>query len=326
MDENKIELSEEERAALQEAASGEPSTEAPEERAARVRISEYNFRRPGQLSATQLRALNTIHEFFVKTIVGRTGNGPAIQLSRLSVDTVSYSSFVGSLSNPCFIVQLQSGTGETVLMDMDLPVARALSGALLGGLGDDEDADAPLTSVEQSIAGSWVEKTLPVLTEAWSMSFAVEFSLQTIETDPRFIQVMPDETPVVVMSFRLNCGSASGRFSICYPLESMQAMLEGLSLRMTGDQETAVDAAGNSEHLLKSLKKVPFDLYVELGRSTLLASQLIHMRVGDVLCLDRRVDEPLDIFFGDRRVLKARLGKQGDQLAVQVTGRCRHED
>lgn len=326
MDENNISLSDEERAALREASAGEPSTEAPAERASSVKVSEYNFRRPGQLSSTQLRALNTVHEFFVKKIQGRTENGPAVQIARLSVDTVSYSSFVSSLNNPCFIVQLQCNSGETVLMDMDLSVARALSGALLGDLDDDAPSDAPLTSIEQSIAGSWVEKTLPVLTEAWSMSFAVEYALQTIETDPRFIQVMPDETPVVVMAFKLTCGAAAGQFSICYPLESMQGMLEGLSLRMTGDQETAVDAAGNSEHLLTSLKKVPFDLYVELGSTTVLANQLIRMKTGDVLCLDRRVDEPLDVFLGSRRVFKARFGKKGDQLAVQLTGRCSEED
>lgn len=326
METNDTTLSPEELSALREAAPSEESTVAPEERSAAVKVVEYNFRQPGQLSSTQLRALNTVHEYFSKNMQSSRLSGVDIQLARLAVETVSFSSFIGSLSNPCFVVQLACDPNEIVLIDMDIPVARSLSTVMLGDLGGDEPGQTPLTSIEQSLAGGWVEKALPILADAWAMSTPVSFELKTIETDPRFIQVMPDETSVVVMTFHLTVGSVTGQFSICYQLEPLQPMLEGLSLRMTGEDGAPVDTSTNSERLLTSLKKVPFDMHAELGCSTLLANQLIRLSVGDVVCLDRNMDEPVDLYLGDRPVFRAQLGRKGDQLAVQVTGRVTEEE
>jgi len=322
-------LSAEELSALRTAAAGEEPQELPETRSACVKVIAYNFRQPGQLSSTQLRALNTIHEFLAKRILEDSPGGlnRPVQLRRLAVDTVSYRSFIGSLKNPCFMVQLTGQAEAPVLMDMELPVARALAAALLG----DSDSEAPdddkaLTSIEQSLAGSWVAKLLPLLTDAWSMSVSVKFNLKTIETDPRFVQVMPNESPLVVLTFQLQIGTVKGRFSICYPLEPLQQMLEGISLKMTGAEEGANDAARNSERLLASLKKVPFELRAELGCSTLLTSQLVRLQLGDVLCLDRSIHEPIDVYLGSRRVFQARLGRKGDALSLQVSARCTTND
>ena len=303
----------------------EPSA-GKKEPPASIKISDYNFRRPGQLSSTQLRALNTVHEFFAKKVRGGNIGGVSVNLTRLGVDTISYSNFIGSLNNPCFTIHLSCTPSETVLFDLEIPVARALTTSMLGDRGGEDQKETPLTSIEQSLASGWLEKTLPMLSEAWSMSSVAEFGFRTIEADPRFIQVMPDETPVVVMAFNMTVGPVRGQFSICYPLAPLQPMLEGLCLRMKGKDEEVTDAATNSERLLSSLKKVPFDLRAELGCSTLLASQLIRMRVGDVICLDRDIHESLDLYLGDRPVFKARLGRKGDQLAVQVAGRFSMKD
>ena len=322
-------LSEEERNALRGASTVEEEPQAkPEERAASVKVVEYNFRQPGQLSSTQLRALNTVHEFFAKSVQNNRVGDVDVSLARLSVETLSYSSFIAAQSNPCFIVQLAYGGSDVALIDIDVPVARGLTSTLLGDLGGADSGEVPaLTSIEQSIAAGWIEKLLPVLSDSWSMSQKVDFALRTIETDPRFIQVMPDETAVVVMAFRIQTGGIQGRFSICYPLEPLQPMLEGLSLRMTGSNDSAAEEASSQDKLLASLKKIPFEMRAEIGQSSLLASQLLRLKVGDVICLDRSIYEPaVDLYLESNRVFKARLGRKGDQLAVQVAGRYTDED
>jgi len=66
---------------------------------------------------------------------------------------------------------------------------------------------------------------------------------------------------------------------------------------------------------------VPLELRAELGASVVQTGQLARLKVGDVLCLERFLGDPLDLYLGTRRVFSAMLGRKGDRLAVQVSER-----
>jgi flagellar motor switch protein FliM len=110
-----------------------------------------------------------------------------------------------------------------------------------------------------------------------------------------------------------------GQLTLCYPLEPLQELLEGMSLRMSGGDDDDVEQSGDS--ILASLKCVPFELRAELGRSHIRASQLATLRKGDVLCLDRSIHDPVDVLLGNNVVFEAGLGKKGDNLALQIRKR-----
>lgn len=316
-------LSADELAALRAVTRSDEPAEAPGERAAQVKVVSYNFRQPGQLSVPQLRALKVVHEYFSKRLAEtRAGLPVDVALNLLSVDTVSYTHFIGGVKNPCFLAELTTRFEPPVLLDLDLPLAHLLAVRLLGDTGAVEAQSGPLTAIEQSLSASWVRRTLPLLAEAWALSTPVEFRLKGIETDPRFVQVMSDEDPVVVMVFRLHLGAAQGDCTLCYPLEPLQELLEGMSRRMMGAEDAQDDSAGNSGRLLAAFKRVPFELRAELGVSSIRTGQLAQLKVGDVLCLERNLGEPLDLYLGSRRIFSAMMGHLGDRLAVQIHGRC----
>ncbi|MDF7808000.1 FliM/FliN family flagellar motor switch protein [Pontiellaceae bacterium B12219] len=315
-------LSPDEMAALRDVAVSEMDAADAGERAARVQVTSYNFRQPGRLSAAQLRALKMVHEFFAKGLSEDRPGGINLpfELGLLSVETISYSNFMGSLENPCFMAQLSSRFEQPVLMEIDLRVVRMLVSYILGDKDEGSEEEArKLTSIEQAIAGNWLEGLLPLLGESWTLSAPVEFGLKSIECDPRFVQVMPDDSPVVSLTFRLQVGTVKGQLTLCYPLEPLQELLEGMSVRMSGGDDDAVEQSGDS--ILASLKRVPFELRTELGRSHIRAGQLATLRKGDVLCLDRSIHEPVDVLLGNNVVFEAALGKKGDNLALQICKR-----
>jgi flagellar motor switch protein FliM len=319
----KTSLSADELVALRAVTRTEEPSDPPDERAARVKVLNYNFRQPGQLSVTQLRALKVVHEYFSKRLAeARPGLNVDVVLNLLSVDTVSYTHFIGSVANPCFLAQITSRFEHPVLLDLDLPLAHLLAIRLLGDTGEVEVSHDALTAIEQSLSASWIRRVLPLLSEAWALSAEVDLTLKVIETDPRFVQVMSDDDPLVILAFNLQIGAVQGQFTVCYPLEPLQEMLEGMSRRMVGADEAPEDKAGNRDRLLASFKRVPFELRAELGTSSVLTGQLARLKVGDVLCLERNVCEPLDLYLGKRRVFSAVLGRKGDRLAVQLNGRC----
>lgn len=324
MTEQEQTLSADEMDALREVASPETAEPVFIADSAKVQVLSYNFRQPGRVSGSQLRALKVVHEYFAKRFSEvRPGglNSLSFDLSLLSVETVSFANFMGAMGNPCFLTQLSSRFDQPVLMEIDLPLMGMLVARTLGDDSPAESTPRVLTSIEEAIAGQWIESVLPILGESWELSAPVSFGLKGIDSDPRFVQVMPDDSPVVSLSFRFQAGDAIGQMTLCYPLEPLQELLEGMSLKMSGSKDGEDDSDQDANRVLQALKGVPFELRAELGRCAITASQLTTLKTGDVLCLDRTIRDSVDIYLGNNHIFDARFGRKGDAQALQILKR-----
>lgn len=69
--------------------------------------------------------------------------------------------------------------------------------------------------------------------------------------------------------------------------------------------------------------QVPIEIVVSVGKSRPLVRDLLRLRAESVLPLDRRVDDPVELYVGDRLIARGELeeldGDQAGQLAVRLT-------
>lgn len=69
--------------------------------------------------------------------------------------------------------------------------------------------------------------------------------------------------------------------------------------------------------------QVPIEIVVSLGRARPQVRDLLRLRRDSVLALDRRVEDPVDLFVGDRLIARGVLeeldGEQAGQIAVRLT-------
>ena len=69
--------------------------------------------------------------------------------------------------------------------------------------------------------------------------------------------------------------------------------------------------------------QVPIEIRVSVGRARPLVRDLLRMRRDAVLPLDRRVDDPVELYVGDKLIARGELqeldGDQAGQLAVRLT-------
>lgn len=84
----------------------------------------------------------------------------------------------------------------------------------------------------------------------------------------------------------------------------------------SGDEKAAgVGLAPN----LDMLKHVEVTLEVKVGAATLSVAELFALKAGNVLELDRDVEEPVDILLNGKRVAVGHLAVAGDKLGVRIT-------
>ncbi len=71
------------------------------------------------------------------------------------------------------------------------------------------------------------------------------------------------------------------------------------------------------------LASVPIEITISVGRARPLIRDLLQMGTNAVLPLDRRVDDPVELFVGDRLIARGELeeleGENKGQLAVRLT-------
>ena len=65
---------------------------------------------------------------------------------------------------------------------------------------------------------------------------------------------------------------------------------------------------------------------VVLGKTLISVSDFVGLAPGDIIRLDKHVDEELDIYVSDIRKFTALPGSVGDDYAVRITSIIREED
>lgn len=72
-----------------------------------------------------------------------------------------------------------------------------------------------------------------------------------------------------------------------------------------------------------ALGQVPIEIVVSVGRARPLVRDLLRLRRDSVLALDRRIEDPVELYVGDRLIARGQLeeldGEKAGYLAVRLT-------
>ena len=87
--------------------------------------------------------------------------------------------------------------------------------------------------------------------------------------------------------------------------------------------DDTADTAGSQGSGDTSFFAVPIEITVSVGKARPLIRDLLDMGENSVLTLDKRVEDPVELYIGDRLVARGQLeeldGENEGQLAVRLT-------
>lgn len=88
------------------------------------------------------------------------------------------------------------------------------------------------------------------------------------------------------------------------------------------DNETEADESVLSSLKSKSVMSVLIEITVSVGKSRLSLSELVGLQPDSVLQLDSKIEDPVDIYIGDRLIARGELEEsedEGGQLGIRLT-------
>lgn len=286
------------------------------------RVEPYDFQKPHLISNEQLRGLQIIHDTFAKNLQGVLSGTlrTAFEVKLVAIDQLLFSEFVLSLYNPTLLTVLKMPPlSGNILLEMNLSIVMVIIDRLLGGSGLTVPEPRELTPIELSIAQTMIATTLHELKAAWSGTMHdVSFEVESHDFNPEFIRIAPAEASVLSITLDWRIGESAGVINLCYPFSVIKPLLPMLSAESLVAKSLNEQTDEDKQRMLENARLIPMDLHAILGKCKLPASQVCSLNIGDVICLDKRYDSPIDVEIEGKKLYTAEIGQRRGSFAVRL--------
>ena len=241
-------------------------------------------------------------------------------VNTLSVHIAKYEEFIKTIPAPAslHIFQMKPLSGSSFI-GFEPQVVFALVDIIFGGSGQTklkvEGRD--FTIIENNLIKRIALNALSDFKEVLKTIMQLDVIYQRTESNPQFVQLVAASEIVIVMQFEVDLGVSLGKINFCLPY----LMIEPISKKSrVGYQEDPFVADKEWRNRFKDgLRRASVNLAVELGRTKLSGREIVNLKKGDVILLDRCYSDGLDIYVEDVFKFKGRPGVYKGNQAVEIS-------
>lgn len=291
-------------------------------------VKNYDFARPSKFSKEHLRTLEIIFEHFGRLLAT---NLPAYLRKSVNVDIVNsevviYSEFSNALSNSVLlgVVSMKPLAGNMV-MEMASNLGFAIVDRLLGGTGTALDKERDFSEIELTIIERIFSICVNLLKEPWENVIKVTPRLERIETNSQFAQIISPTETIAIITINLKIGDVEGLMNVCLPYTLLEPVMDKLNTKFWFSNMQEKDPTMYGEVIENVISKTKVPIKAILGESKVNVSDFVNLQIGDIIKIDKKVDQELDVYVGNIKKFNALPGYFEDKYAVRITDVIREE-
>jgi flagellar motor switch protein FliM len=286
-------------------------------------VSVYDFKRPERVSKDQMRSLQSIHEGFARNFgASLSGFLRAIVEARVATtEQLTYSEFIHSLPSPtCFTLLSAEPLNGQMCLEISPLIVFPIVDRLLGGTNAEIFIpQRPLTAIEDRLVGRIIERALTNLAEAWADLVKIDFKVTGSESNPHLVQIVAPNEVVVVLGFEIKIGARAGTMSICIPFNVIEPVISKLGAQSWLAYSHRPAQSDNEECVKQNLRHAGVEMKAFLAASEMTVADMLSLSRGDILRLDKLVDQPFVLQVEGRNKFAGRLGQLRGNRAIRIT-------
>lgn len=284
-------------------------------------LTLYDFRRPDRVSKDQMRTLQNLHEGYARQFSTTLTNflRTFVEIELISVDQLTFSEFVMSISNPsCIYVFKMEPLEGNAIVEINPSLVFFIIDRLFGGQGRPSEQNREMSQIEQNVIHRIVERGLNDLKDVWEHIGVFSPRIETYETNPQFVQIAPPGETVILISLEIRMQNASGLMSLCFPYMLLDSVISNLSGEswMSAQSSTTLETKDMLSHEISSLT---LPVSAVIGQMKLSIRDLLQLQRGDILCIDKNKNSDLLIQIGGKTKMSAKTGLIGRKKAIEIT-------
>ena len=294
---------------------------APKDKEDTKRVSGYDFKHPFLISREQLKFISSVHEALTRSFTDFLSEktDSSVNVSIGSSEQIQFWEFIKSLNAPATIFHGTIKLPEAkIMIDFNTKLALTIVDKILGGTGEVSEDKTSLTDIETNILTKVSKQFSFELSKAWLPLREVKSELTNFESDPEAVRIAQQLDPVVVVNIKIKIEDEEGKISLCYPYNWIQNILASPAAKnkviSTEKSSSNDEKATMSENL--QLVKVP--IKAKLGVAKLTFKNIIELEEGDLVILDNKTHEEIDIEMIDKLLYTASIGVSNGKYACKI--------
>ena len=311
-------LSQEEVDALLEGVTGE-SQKLAEEVHESGEVRAYNISSQERIVRGRMPTMEIVNERFARNL--RVGlfnfirRSPEISVGPVTVQR--YSAFLRELAVPTNfnIVAIRPLRGSGLIVCEPALVFGVID-TLYGGIGKFQARieGRDFSATEQRVINRLVDVITDEYKKAWKGIYPLELEYQRSEMQPQFANIATPSEIVISTSFQLEIGEITGAIHFCMPYASLEPIRDVLYSSTQGDS-IEVDRRWVNV-LTQEIQAAEITLVAELARADATIEQLLAMKVGDFIELDRQ--PRIQVTVDGVPVFECQYGTHNAKYAVRI--------
>jgi flagellar motor switch protein FliM len=291
-------------------------------------VKNYNFARPSKFSKDHLRTLEIIFENYGRLL---STNLPAylrknIQVEVLNAEANTYSEFANALSNPVLlgVVNFAPLDGN-IIIELATNIGFTIVDRMLGGGGTPLAKSREFTEIELIILEKILDICTNLMIDPWESVVSIEPRLERIETNSQFAQFISPSEMTAIVTLSIKIGSVEGLMNICIPFSCVEPVIDKLNTKYWYSSMKHHDAGAYSDDIEAIIDRARIPVRAMLGRSSISVNDFMNIQIGDIIKLNTKVEDELDVYVGSIKKFTALPGATMDSYAVRVTSIIREE-
>ena len=155
---------------------------------------------------------------------------------------------------------------------------------------------------------------------AWENVVDLKLSIDRVESNPQLVQIVPPNEVIILISFELALGDVRGMINLCIPFNAIERIGNKLTNNTWSTYNKTGVNPGTISLLSQRMERSLVEMVVTLAETQITHSDLIGLRVGDIITTDKDIHAPLDVVVAGVTKFAASAGAFKGHKAIQVQG------
>jgi len=276
----------------------------------------------GLVAYERLPMLDIIFDRFVRMMSTSLRNFTSdnIEISIDNTSSIRFGDYLNSIPLPAMLAVFRAEEWDNYgLMTIDSNLIYSIVDALLGGRRGTAAMrieGRPYTTIEQTLIERMISVVLKDLCAAFEPLSPVTFTLDRLETNPRFASIAQASNAAILVKMRADMEDRGGKLEMILPYATIEPVRELLLQRFMGEKFGRDTIWEN--HLANELWRTEVPVEAVLDEQVMSLGEILGLKVGQTMMLNATADSEIGIRCNGVSMMAGRMGRIGNHVAVKI--------
>src|SRR6266567_442821 len=251
-----------------------------------------------------------------------------VEVSLDNISSIRFGDYLNSIPLPAILSVFRAEELNNYgLLTVDSNLIYSIVDVLLGGRRGTSAMrieGRPYTTIERTLVQRMIEVIMADMCAAFEPLAPVNFSLDRLETNPRFAAIARPANAAILVKLRIDMEDRGGRTELLLPYATLEPIRKLLLQQFMGEK-FGRDSIWES-HLATELWSTTVDIDAILDEQVMPLHQIMNLKVGDTVMLGATPDSSIELRCRGVPLLTGRMGRIGASVAVRVDAAIERTD